>query len=369
VEILVTGSRGFIGRNLIARLRQRGYTGILEYDLDSAPEQLDDYARRCGFVFHLAGVNRPDDPAEYMEGNAWFTCALLEKLSRHGNKSPILLSSSAQALLDNPYGESKRAGESLVFAHSEETGSPVFVYRLPNVFGKWCRPNYNSAVATFCHNIAHGLSIQVNDEETVLSLVHVDDVAAEFVRALEGQAQHEGEYCAVQPVFTAKLGRVAKLIESFHECRKSLIIPQLSDIFIRKLYSTYLSYLPERDFGYSLKPNKDDRGSFTEFLRMDGCGQVSINISKPGTTRGNHWHHTKSEKFLVVSGEGTIRCRAVENSHIVEYRISGDELRVIDIPPGYSHSLENTGDVDMVTVMWASECYDPEAPDTYALEV
>jgi len=369
VEILVTGSRGFIGRNLVARLRQCGYADILEYDLASTMEQLDDYTRRCGFIFHLAGVNRPDDPADYMEGNAGFTQALREKLSKYSNKSPILLSSSAQALLDNPYGESKRASESLIFAHSDEMGTPVFVYRLPNVFGKWCRPNYNSAVATFCHNIAHGLPILVNNEETALNLVHVDDVAAEFIRALEGQAQRERGFCVVQPVFTAKLGRIAELIESFQECRKNLKTPQLSDIFIRKLYSTYLSYLPERDLSYSLKANRDDRGSFTEFLRMDGCGQVSINISKPGITKGNHWHHTKNEKFLVVSGEGIIRFRAIENSRVVEYRVNGDEMRVIDIPPGYSHSIENTGGGDMVTVMWASDCYDPEDPDTYALEV
>jgi UDP-2-acetamido-2,6-beta-L-arabino-hexul-4-ose reductase len=369
VEILVTGSRGFVGRNLIAHLKQRGHNDILEYDVDTNPGSLDDYAKRCGFVFHLAGVNRPENPAEFMTGNAGLTQTLLQSLKRYGNSAPVLLSSSTQAALNNPYGLSKKAGEELVFAHVKDTGAPVFVYRLPNVFGKWCRPDYNSAVATFCHNIARGLPITVNDPEVIMNLVYIDDVAAEFISALEGRVNPCGEFCAIETVHTVKLGYIAGLLESFRDSRKTLQIPNLSDGFTKKLYSTYLSCLPSDEFSYPLKMHIDNRGSFTEFIRTGERGQMSVNISKPGITKGNHWHHTKNEKFLVVSGQGVIRFRAPESTDIIEYRVSGQNLNVVDIPPGYTHNIENTGTTDMVTVMWVNECFDPENPDTYALEV
>ncbi|MCL2068793.1 MAG: capsular polysaccharide biosynthesis protein CapF [Oscillospiraceae bacterium] len=369
MEILVTGSRGFVGRNLIAHLKQRGYSDILEYDIDTDPRLLDGYTRRCGFVFHLAGIQRPQNPDEFMAGNMGFTQTLIESLQKHGSKAPVLVSSSIQAELDNPYGQSKKAGEDCILAHAEKSGAAVYVYRLPNVFGKWGRPNYNSAVATFCHNIARDLPITVNDPEAVISLVYIDDVCVQFIRALEQNANRIGQYCMVEPVYTVKLGRIAQLLESFRESRGNLLIPDFADEFTKKLYSTYLSYLPEDAFSYPLKMHSDHSGSFTEFLRSNSNGQVSVNISKPGITKGNHWHHSKNEKFLVVSGQGVIRLRAPGLEKTIEYHVSGGNLQAVDIPPGYTHSIENTGDCDMVTVMWANECFDPANPDTNALEV
>jgi UDP-2-acetamido-2,6-beta-L-arabino-hexul-4-ose reductase len=369
MDILVTGAQGFIGRNLVADLNQRGYSQILKYDQDSPPELLDDFAARCGFVFHCAGVNRPTDPADFMRVNAGLTQNLVDALARHGNKAPILFISSTQATLDNLYGQSKKAAEQAVFNHAAMTASPAFVYRLTNVFGKWSRPNYNSVVATFCHNIARGLPISINNRETAMNLLYIDDVLKEFTRVLNNHAEIVSGYGDVQPIHPVKLGRIADLIESFRLSRENLHVPDLSCAFTKKLYSTYLSYLPADDFGYPLKMNIDNRGSFTEFLRTPERGQISVNIAKPGITKGNHWHHTKTEKFLVVSGEGIIRFRAPGSEEVIEYRVSGNELCPIDIPPGYTHNIENIGTNDMVTLMWVNECFDPENPDTYALEV
>ncbi len=369
MKILITGAKGFIGKNLVAELKNRNYTDIFEYDKDTDPDLLDKYCEEADFVFHLAGVNRPKDESEFMEGNFGFTLTLLEKLKKYGNICPVMISSSIQAKLDNPYGRSKKAGEDLLFNYSQETGARVLVYRFPNVFGKWCRPNYNSAIATFCHNIARDLPITVNDPKVVLNLVYIDDLVNELINALEGKENRIGDFCEVPVVYTVTLGKIVELIYSFKKSREELSIPDMSDEFTKKLYSTYLSYLPEDQFSYVLKMNVDNRGSFTEFIRTLDRGQVSINISKPGITKGNHWHHTKNEKFLVVSGNGVIRFRKIDSDEDIEYFVSGDKLEVVDIPPGYTHNIENLGDTDMVTIMWANEPFDPENPDTYYLEV
>ena len=383
MKILVTGARGFVGRNLVSQLRNirdgklknHALSGteleLFEYDVDTDPALLDDYCREADFVFNLAGVNRPKDQSEFMKGNFGFASTLLDTLKMHGNICPVMISSSTQAALDNPYGESKRAGEELMFGYARETGAKVLVYRFPNVFGKWCRPNYNSAVATFCHNIAHGLPIQVNDPNVVMHLVYIDDVVEELIGALGGQEHRQGDYCEVPVVHTVTLGRIVELLYSFKESRNTLGVPDLGDAFTKKLYSTYLSYLPEDAFGYPLKMNVDARGSFTEIIRTPDRGQFSVNISKPRITKGNHWHHTKNEKFLVVSGKGVIRFRNMSDpdGKVLEYFVSGDKLEVIDIPTGYTHNIENLGDTDMVTFMWCNECFDPERPDTYYEEV
>ncbi len=369
MKILVTGAKGFVGKNLTAELKNKGYKDIFEYDLDTDDRLLEQYAKECEFVYHLAGVNRPKEEKEFMDGNFGFTSELLGLLKKNDNKSPILITSSIQAEKDNPYGKSKKAGEDLLFAYGKETGVNVLVYRLPNLFGKWCRPNYNSVVATFCHNVASDLEIQVNDPNAELSLCYIDDVIDEFINAMEGNPSKKDGFCIIPVVYQEKLGNIAKLIKSFRESRSNLSIPDMNDPFTKKLYSTYLSYLPEGNFSYELKMNCDNRGSFTEFLRTPERGQVSINISKPGIVKGNHWHHTKNEKFLVVSGKGVIRFRKVSSENIIEYYVSGDKLEVIDIPTGYTHNIENLGDTDMVTIMWANECFDPEKPDTYYLEV
>ena len=305
-----------------------------------------------------------------MSGNFGFASTLLDTLKKHGNTCPVMLSSSTQAALGNPYGQSKKAGEDLFFQYAKDTGAQVLVYRFPNVFGKWCRPNYNSAVATFCYNIAHDLPITVNDRSVVMNLVYIDDVVTELIHALEGKANLRADgFCAVPTVHTITLGDIADLIVSFRASRESRDVPDMGDAFAKKLYATYLSYLPEDQFSYPLKMNVDARGSFTEIIRTPERGQFSVNISKPGITKGNHWHHTKNEKFLVVSGKGVIRFRKVGEEKVLEYFVSGERLEVVDIPTGYTHNIENLGDTDMVTFMWASECFNPEKPDTYFLEV
>ena len=369
MKILVTGAKGFIGKNLIAELRNHKYTDIYEYDMDSTLEELDNYSIDCEFVFHLAGVNRPKDQKEFIEGNFGFTSVLLNNLKKYHNKSPIMLASSIQALLDNPYGISKKAGEDLLFSYSEETNAKVIVYRFSNVFGKWCRPNYNSAVATFSYNIANDLPITINDRNVVMNLIYIDDLVKELINALKGRENRQDDFCYVEPVHTVKLGEIVDLLYSFKESRNNRSIPSTIDPFTKKLYANYLSYLPTNQFSYDLKMNIDHRGSFTEFLKTPDRGQVSINISKPGIVKGNHWHHTKNEKFLVVSGKGVIRFRKIDEQNIIEYYVSGDKLQVVDIPPGYTHNIENLGDTDMVTVMWANETFDPERPDTIFVEV
>lgn len=369
MNILVTGAKGFIGKNLIAELKNRKYNDIYEYDHDTDVSLLDEYCKDADFVFHLAGVNRPKEESEFMEGNFGFSSNLLNTLKKYGNTSPVMISSSIQAELSNPYGESKKAGEDLFFDYSNETGTKVLVYRFPNVFGKWCKPNYNSAIATFCYNIANNLPIQVNDPSVMMNLVYIDDVVNELIYALEGKENRIDMFCEVPVVQSVSLGVIADLIYSFKNSREDKSVPNMADTFTKKLYSTYLSYLPTDQFSYDLKMNVDQRGSFTEFIKTPDRGQVSVNISKAGITKGNHWHHTKNEKFLVVSGKGVIRFRKIDTSEVIEYFVSGDKMEVVDIPTGYTHNIENLSDTDMVTIMWANEQFDSEKPDTYFLEV
>lgn len=369
MKILVTGAKGFIGKNLITELKNRNYTEIYECDINTTDEELEEYTKNCEFVFHLAGVNRPEKEEDFMKENFGFTSVLLEKLKKCGNKAPILITSSIQARLDNPYGKSKKAGEDLMFSYEKETGAKALVYRLPNVFGKWCKPNYNSAVATFCHNIARDLEIKVNDPTVVMNLVYIDDVVEEFITALAGKAHIENSFGYIPIVHTITLGKIVELIRSFKLSRQNRMLPDMKDEFVKKLYSTYLSYLPEEKFNYDLKMNMDDRGSFTEIFKTEERGQVSVNISKPGIIKGNHWHHTKNEKFIVVSGKGIIRFRKIDSDKVIEYFVSGDKIEVVDIPCGYTHNIENIGDTDLVTVMWANELFDANKPDTYYLEV
>lgn len=365
MKILVTGSKGFIGKNLIAELRNKGYTDIYEYDTDTNPSLLKTYCQDADFTFHLAGINRPKEPSGFMVGNFEFTSALLTTLKDQHNTCPIMFASSIQAELDNPYGRSKKAGEDILFEYAKKTGAKVLIYRFPNVFGKWCKPDYNSVIATFCHNIAHDLPIKVNDPNVLMHLVYIDDVVNELLNALNSKENKVGKFCEVPVQHFITLGKIVELIYSFKESRASLSIPNMANEFTRKLYSTYLSYLPGDKFSYELKMNKDARGSFTEIIKTIDRGQVSVNISKPGIIKGNHWHHTKNEKFLVVSGTGVIRFRKIDSEKIIEYFVSGEKMKVVDIPPGYTHNIENLGNTDMVTIMWANEPYNPNIPDTY----
>jgi len=380
MKILITGAKGFIGKNLIAELKNikegkiKKYPvtsdlELYEYDIDSELSELEVYCKNADFVYHLAGVNRPENSNEFMEGNYGFTSILLEKLKKFENNCPIMISSSTQAILDNQYGKSKKAGEELIAQYSIKTGAKALIYRFPNVFGKWCRPNYNSAIATFCYNIANGKPIQVNDPSVKLNLVYIDDVVHELIHALIGKENRNGNFCEVPIVHTVKLGDIVDLIYSFKISREDKSIPDMDDKFTKKLYSTYLSYLPQDDFSYPLKMNIDNRGSFTEILRTKNRGQFSVNVSKPHIIKGQHWHHTKNEKFVVVSGEGVIRFRKIDCDDIIEYFVSGKKMEVVDIPVGYTHNIENLGDIDMVTFMWCNEVFDPENPDTYYLEV
>ena len=368
MKILVTGAKGFVGKNLCITLKQLGHT-VYEYDVDNSLSDLEAYCADCEFVFNLAGINRPENPEDFMKGNFGFGETLLTTLENCGNKAPVMLSSSTQAALDNPYGKSKKAGEELLFAYSVRTGAKALVYRFPNLFGKWCRPNYNSAVATFCNNIANGLDITVTDPNIKLNLVYIDDLVDEMLRALEGKETREGDYCKVPAVYEKTLGEITDLIYSFKESRRDLSVANMADPFAKKLYSTYLSYLPKDGFSYPLDMHCDERGSFTEIIRTKDRGQFSVNVAKPGITKGNHWHHTKNEKFLVVSGKGVIRFRKPDSEEVLEYFVSGERLEVVDIPTGYTHNIENIGDSDLVTFMWCNECFDPDRPDTFFLKV
>lgn len=395
MNILITGAKGFVGRNLTASLesirdgkdRVHRIEGLEEpseliiytYDIDSTPEELDTYCKEADFVFNLAGVNRPKNQEDFMKGNFGFASTLLDTLKKHGNRAPVMLSSSIQASLTgrfagSEYGRSKLAGEELFQAYSEETGAKVLIYRFPNLFGKWCRPNYNSAVATFSSNIANGLPIQVNDRNTELELLYIDDLVEEMLLALSGK-EHRDEkgYCFCPVTFKKTLGEIVDLLYSFKESRRDLSVPDMSDGFTKRLYANYLSYLPADGFSYKLKMNRDVRGSFTEILRTADRGQVSVNISRPGITKGQHWHHTKNEKFVVVSGHGLIQLRKIgvdENGNpypVVDYEVSGEEITVVEMIPGYTHNLINLSDTeDLVTLMWANEPFDPEHPDTFA---
>lgn len=392
---MVTGAKGFVGKNLCAQLRNiaegknRSYgelniEAIYEYDIDSSAEELDAYCRDADFVFNLAGVNRPQDPKEFTEGNFGFASTLLDTLNKHSNRCPVMLSSSIQATLigryaEGEYGKSKRAGEELFFDYGRETGARVLVYRFPNLFGKWCRPNYNSAVATFCHNIANELPITINDRSTMLELLYIDDLVDEMVAALKGEEHHcefdgidtvltaEGRYCAAPITHKVTLGEIADLLEAFHAQPQTLLMPEIGDnSFAKKLYSTYLSYLPKERVSFPLKMNIDQRGSFTELLRTASCGQVSVNISKPGITKGEHWHNTKWEFFIVVSGHGMIQMRRIGSNEVLEFEVSGDKIEAVHMLPGYTHNIINLSESEnLVTVMWANEPFDPNHPDTF----
>ena len=381
MKILITGAKGFVGKNLVAELKNirdgkdksfniTNELEICEYDIDTDKSLLDGFCRDCDFVFNLAGVNRPETEEDFMNGNFGFASELLSTLKKYNNTCPVMLSSSIQASLQNPYGKSKKAGEDLFFEYGRETGAKVLVYRFPNVFGKWCRPNYNSAVATFCNNIANDLPITVKDRNHKMTLVYIDDVVTELINCLSGNETKDGEYCRVPTEHSVTLGEIVDLLYSFKDIRETKAVPDMTDGgFSKKLYSTYLSYLPNCKFSYPLKMNVDSRGSFTEILRTVNNGQFSVNISKPGITKGNHWHHTKNEKFLVVSGKGVIRFRKIDEDKVYEYFVSGEKLEVVDIPVGYTHNIENLGDTDMVTFMWCNECFDPDKPDTFFEEV
>ena len=382
MDILITGAGGFVGKNLVEALknirdgRDRTRPGleigeIFRCTRQTTEAELKEYCSNAEFVFHLAGVNRPKNPEEFMEGNRDFTETLLGVLSLTGNRCPVMLSSSTQAALDTPYGESKRAGEQLMRDYGEKTGAKTLIYRFPNVFGKWCRPNYNSAVATFCHNRANDLPIQVNDRNTLLTLVYIDDVVQELLDALEGKEHRSGEFCCVPTTHSATLGEIVDLIESFRAQPETLLMPEIPNgSFAKKLYSTYLSYLPKEKVAFPLKMNCDARGSFTELLKTANCGQFSVNISKPGITKGQHWHHTKWEFFIVVSGHALIQERKIGTDEILEFEVSGEQIQAVHMLPGYTHNIINLSETEnLVTLMWANELFDPNHPDTFFQEV
>ncbi len=398
MKVLVTGAKGFVGKNLVQSLQNIRYgkdrtrpglaiTEIYEYDMDTEPALLDSYCRECDFVFNLAGVNRPQNPQEFMQGNFGFASRLLDTLKKHHNTCPVMISSSIQATCigryDSDYGRSKRAGEGLMFDYARETGAKVLVYRFPNLFGKWCRPNYNSAVATFCHNMANDLPITVNDPAVELELLYIDDLVAEMLDALEGKAHRcgydglnpvpgeNGEYCYVPTTHKVTLGRVVELLESFQSQPKTLQMPAIpADSFAKKLYSTYLSYLPPEKAIFPLKMNVDARGSFTELLKTSEHGQFSVNISKPGVTKGQHWHHSKWEFFMVVAGRGLIQQRKIGTEEVLKFEVSGENIQAVHMLPGYTHNIINLSQSEnLVTLMWANEPFDPSHPDTYYEEV
>lgn len=399
MKILVTGAYGFAGKNLVAALRnvrdgkdrrhpKLNIEEICEFGRDTGPALLEEYCRKADFVFHLAGVNRPKNSAEYMDGNRDFTAQLLETLKRCGNTCPIMLASSVQATLSgrysgSEYGRSKLAGEELLFQYGRETGAEVLVYRFPNLFGKWCRPNYNSAVATFCHNIANDLPITVNDPKTELELLYIDDLVEEMLSVLEGQPhrcdydgltpllREDGQYCIVPVTHRATLGEIVDLLKSFRSQPETLLLPCIQEgSFAKKLYSTYLSYLPKEKVAFPLKMNVDERGSFTELLKTPDCGQFSVNISRPGVTKGQHWHHSKWEFFIVVSGHGLIQERKIGTDEILEFEVSGDKIEAVHMLPGYTHNIINLSDTEnLVTLMWANEIFDRDHPDTYSEKV
>ena len=382
MNILITGARGFVGKNLIENLKairdgkNRTRPGLqigelMECTRETTPEQLAAYSARADIVFHLAGVNRPKDNAEFMAGNADFSARLLDTLRRQGNRCPVLLSSSTQAALDNPYGESKRAGEQLMRDYGKRAGAKTLIYRFPNVFGKWCRPNYNSAVATFCHNRANDLPIHVNDRSTPLTLVYIDDVVQELLSALGGNEHRDGDFCRVPVTHNVTLGEIVDLIETFRAQPETLAMPEIPNgSFEKKLYSTFLSYLPKEKVAFPLKMNVDQRGSFTELLKTASNGQFSVNISKPGITKGQHWHNTKWEFFIVVSGHGLIQERKIGTDEVIEFEVSGKKIEAVHMLPGYTHNIINLSETEnLVTLMWANELFDPNHPDTFFQEV
>ena len=377
MKVLVTGAHGFVGKNLCTQLnnikagKAKNYSvtisEVMEYDLDTNPALLDEFCQRADFVFNLAGVNRPKDSAEFMKGNLGFASILLDSLKKCGNTCPVMISSSIQATLDNPYGESKRAGEQLMFDYSKETGAKVLVYRFLNIFGKWCRPNYNSVVATFCNNIANDIPIKVSDPNRVINLVYIDDVVEELIAALNQLEHYDGDFCIVPVMYTITLGRIADLLYSFREMPQTLGVPDLADSFSKKLYSTYLSYLPQEKFSHPVKMNIDDRGHFTELIRTVSCGQFSVNVSKAGVIKGQHWHHTKNEKFVVVSGHGLIQLRKIGTDEVICFEVSGNKIEVVEMIPGYTHNIINLSETEnLVTFIWCNERFDSNYPDTFS---
>lgn len=369
MKILITGSGGFIAQNLIMELENRGYKNLLLCDRGTTEEELDSYVEECSFLIHLAGVNRPAQESEYYSGNAGFTEELIGLLEKKHKKVPVIYSST---ILNTPhvhYGRSKREAERLLQEYGKKAGSPIFIFRLPNVFGKWSRPNYNSFVATFCYNISHGLDIKVNAPDAQVILVYIDDVVNKMISCMEEANDKREEFPDISETYETTVGEVAERILAFRQGRDSLEIPYIEDSLGKKLYSTYLSFLEPEDFSYKLRMNQDRRGSFTEFLHLNDLGQISVNVTKPGIIKGNHWHHTKVEKFLVVSGTALIRFRHMITGKVAEYQVSGEQLEVVDIPVGYTHSIENIGQQDLITIMWANEVFDHKRPDTYYEEV
>lgn len=373
MKILITGAGGFIGKNLVAHLQALNIEGgdikVLEYHHDMGVDKLYSMISECDFICHLAGVNRPKNDEEFRQGNVGFTRELLYQIKRADKILPIIVISSIQATLDNPYGRSKYEAECMFCAYGKETGAHVYIYRLPGVFGKWCKPNYNSVVATFSHHIARDMPICIDDVTREIDLVYIDDVVNEICHTLQGNPTRESDFCVVPIMYRRSLGDIAELLYSFHRTRNELSVPNQMDDFTRKLYATYLSYLPDDAFCYDLAMHVDERGSFTEFIRTCNQGQFSVNISHPSVVKGNHWHRSKHEKFLVVSGTGIIRFRKVNENKTICYHVSGEKLQVVEIPPGYTHNIENTGNVDMVTLMWVNECYDSEKPDTVPMKI
>lgn len=370
MNILVTGAKGFIAKNLIVSLRRQSNLSVWEYDLDSSPGLLEEGLSHADVIFHLAGVNRPERVEEFREGNTDSTRQICDAIRRLGRKPLLVLSSSTQATLDNPYGVSKRQAEETVFTFELEIGAPVAVFRFPGIFGKWCRPNYNSVVATFCYSIAHDLPITISDSVREVELVYIDDVVAAFIKVMNEQGAGQGNpFCYVEPTFHVTLGNLADTIRSFHESRNTLLVPTMRDRFTRSLYATYISYLPTNDFGYKLRQRVDQRGELAELFKSPHFGQVFVSRTRPSITRGNHYHDTKVEKFVVLEGEAAIRFRNILGADLIEYSVSGKNFQVIDIPPGYAHSIENVGQTDLVVLFWADEILDPAFPDTYPLKV
>lgn len=368
MKVLVTGSNGFVGKNLRSELTLHEEVEVFCYDKDSTPEELDKYTKECDFVFHLAGVNRPQDPKEFMEGNFGFTSTLLDKLKEHNNKAPIMISSSIQAELDNDYGKSKKAGEDLLFQYGKDNKVKVYIYRFPNLFGKWCRPNYNSVIATFCNNIAHNEEIQVNDESKELTLAYIDDVCEEIVKCLDDNPTKDGKFCKVPVTYTRTLGYIAELIKSFKENDRGIMVPSTGDEFTKKLYATYISYVPLEEMVVDLTEHRDDRGVFCELVRTKEAGQVSVSTTNPNIVRGGHYHHTKMERFIVIKGKAKIQFEHVLTHEKIEFEVSGDKLQYVTIPVGYQHSINNIGDDELILILWANELFDPNRPDTFVME-
>ncbi len=367
-KVLITGANGFVGKNLCANLEVRDDVEIIKFDIENTQEELREYLAEADFVFHLAGVNRPKDDSDFVKGNAGLTGTVVNILRELGKKTPILVSSSIQAERENAYGKSKKMAEDAALKYGKNTYA--YVYRFPNLFGKWCRPNYNSVVATFCHNIAHDLPIQINDESYLLTLCYIDDVVRECVKCLEGKKKIASDgFCHAETTYQITLGELAEKIRSFRNIRETAIIPDMGDMLTRILHSTYLSYLEEDNFSYFPTVHSDNRGWLFELIKQEHAGQIFVSFTKPGITRGNHYHHTKVEKFTVIQGEAVIRFRKINSDEVLEYKVSGNKPEIVDIPPGYTHNIENVGDTDVLTLFWACELFDPENPDTYYIEV